>query len=95
MKYLAKVSAALAATAFLLGNFCYQIWGADEFELDAHNNLQANPLYTPYKQALHDAYWPITDGKFTPTWGWFANMLIAVFVATGAVRLEKDRHDNI
>lgn len=91
---LAKVSTVIAAIVFLLGNICYQFWGADEFELDAQNNVRSNPLYTPYKQALHDAYWPITDGKFTPTVGWAANMLIAIFVATSAAKFVKDRRNN-
>lgn len=95
IKDIAKASAVVAVATFGLGNFWYCFWGLDdEIEL-GHGNFTTNENQTPYKEALRDAYWPVANGKFNPTIGWGANVLIAVLTAIGAgKKIQKDKQIN-
>lgn len=90
-KEIAKMSAVMAVTTFVLGNMWYLWWGVDSYD-DAGNY---NEFKTPYKEALRDAYWPVADGKFNPTYGWGANMLIAALVFSyGVGKIKEDKRTN-
>lgn len=89
----------LNAVAFLAGSFMWVLWGMS-LNRDGGTSARAGINHTPYTQALRDAYIPISNGKtkklnqttyiergkFAPTIGWIANMLVMLMgVVGGAV----------
>lgn len=101
--------------AFLSGSFFWILWGWSF----CRGNNGVNKIsdcrtinYTPYAQALYDAYIPISNGKtkkfkqttciergkFAPTVGWVANMVVMFIGLVGAAvtaRRQKRATDNI
>ncbi len=87
------------AVAFLAGSFMWVLWGMSLNRAGGTSERTAIN-HTPYIQALRDAYIPISNGKtkklnqttyiergkFAPTIGWIANMLVMLMgVVGGAV----------
>lgn len=104
---------ATCSVAFLAGSFFWTLWGMSMGQgVSSNTNNKHSINYTPFAQALRDAYVPFSNGrtkllnqntpvehgKFAPTIGFIANMIVTLFgicAAVGASRRQKRRNSEI
>lgn len=98
---------AFNAMAFLAGSFLWTLWGMS-LNSAGGNSDRIAVNHTPYAQALRDAYVPISNGKtkklnqttyiergkFAPTIGWTANMLVMLMGLIGATVIARRQKMN-